>query len=332
MLRSSIALILLALAASCGGKARSTSNTIPDSKLDASADPVAAPGAATEAPTPAAPTAPAAPAGPIKVAFAASQATVKLLSPGKGKRAPLRMAPTAAGKQQVEWLMDAVISQAPTGQTAQTVTMPTVVLVGTGEVTAVGADGVATYRTVIDAIDARAVPGQSIAPESIKSQVVSLTGMVVDGSVAPGGATGATTYVIEKPVAETAGAIESLRLMLPTWVPLPTEPIGVGAQWEVSLPVELNGIATTHVTVYKLVSRTASTAVLSGVTKVQGANQNLQDVEVSEISGQGTVSATLETGKLYPKLKRDVSTKVRLKQGSEDVTITMQIGSGFDPK
>jgi hypothetical protein len=335
MLRSSIALTLLAIAVSCGGPSKPSSNTVPEGKLDPGA--ATAPVDATATPAPAAPAAPAppppaAPTGPIKVAFDASKATVKLINPGKGKRTPLRLAPKAATKQAVELLMDAVIEQGATGQPGQTVTMPTVVLAGTGEVTAVASDGTATYHTVIETVDARTRPDQSLPADAIKAQIISLAGMVIDGSVAPSGLTGTTTYMIEKPTAATAGAIESLKLMLPTWVPLPTQPIGVGAQWQVSSPAEFNGIATTQLTTYKLVARTATAITITGETKVEGGNQSLQGVEVSDISGQGKLEVTIDPSKLYPKMTSTVSTKVRLKQGTEDVTITMQIGSGFAPK
>jgi hypothetical protein len=335
MLRLSAVLASLVCAVACGGSSGSTANTIPDSKLDpagAGTDTPAAPPPAPEEAKPAAPAPPPEPTGPVTVVFEASKPDVKLLSPGKGARAVLRVDAKAASKQQVELVMDATIEQTPAGQPAQTVTMPSVVLRGAGEVTEVAADGVATYRTVIEGVDARAQPKQTIPPEALKAQINSLAGMTIDGTVAAAGSTGATTYKIEKPERGTAGAIESLKLMLPTWVPLPAVPVGVGAQWRVTVPTEINGIATTQTTTYKLVSRSKTSAVISGEIEVSGANQTLQGVEVSEISGAGHLDATFAPGKLYPALKRTVSTKVRLKQGTEDVTIDMRLGSAFEPK
>lgn len=320
----------LAPSTGCGGKGGS-SNTIPESQLEPAAEPVTPAPAATPTPTPA-PAPPAAPPPPLQVSIEPSAATIKLLSAGKGTRAKLRLSLAASAKQQVELLMDAVIEQAPTGQPAQKVIMPTVVLAGTGEVTAVGGDGAATYRTVIDSVDVRDRPNQTLPAADVKSRLGTLIGMKIDGTVAAAGAAGATTYLIEKPEADTAGAIESLKMMLPTWVPLPEEAIGVGARWTVTLPVLWNGIATSQTTTYKLVSRTATAAVISGEIKITGADQKLQDVAVSNITGSGQVEATLEAGKLYPKLKRTSSTSVRLMQGTDGVVITMQVGSAFEPK
>lgn len=326
---------LLALAAllgsACGGSGKQ-SNTIPESQLTPDPAP-ATPEPTPPAPAPAPPPAPPEePAGPLQISIEASNATVKLVSAGKGAKAPLRFAPKAAAKQQVELLMDAVITQTPSGKPPEVVTMPTVVLAGTGEVTAVAADGVATYHAVIDAVDARDRPNQTIPASEIKPRLGSLTGMKIDGTVSAAGATGATTYVIEKPEASTAGAIESLKLMLPTWLPLPAEPVGTGAQWQVTTPVLFNGIATTQVTTYKLVSRNAKGTVISGETKVEGADQAINGVQISKISGSGRVDATFAPGKLYPKLTRTVSTKIHLQQGGEDVEIDMQVGSAFAPK
>lgn len=335
-LRSTVASSLFALSAllgsACGGSGK-PSNTIPESQL--TPDP-ATPAPVEPAPAPAPeatpPAEPPAPAGPLQVSIEASNATVKLLSAGKGGRTPLRLGTKAGTKQQVEMVMDAVITQTPAGKPAEVVTMPTVVLAGTGEVTAVDQDGVATYHAVIDAVDARDRPSQTIPAAEIKPRLASLTGMKIDGTVSAAGATGATTYVIETPEESTAGAIDSLKLMLPTWVPLPAEPVGAGAQWQVTAPVLFNGIATTQVTTYKLVSRNARGIVISGETAVSGVDQSINGVQVSKISGSGRIDATFEAGKLYPKLKRTVSTKIHLQQGGEDVAIDMQVGSAFEPK
>jgi hypothetical protein len=333
-LRSTVAsslFALCALSAACGGSSK-PSNTIPEAQL--APDQTPAPAEPPPAPAPAAepPPAPAPPAGPLQISIEASSATVKLLSPGKGARARLRLSPKAASKQQVDLVMEAVITQTPAGKPAEVVTMPTVVLAGTGEVTAVDKDGVAIYHAVIDAVDARDRPNQTIPASEMKPRLSSLTGMKIDGSVSATGATGATTYVIEQPQESTAGAIDSLKLMLPTWLPLPAEPVGNGAQWEVTAPVLFNGIETTQVTTYKLVARTAKSITISGETKVSGQDQAINGVQIKQISGGGKVEATFEVGKLYPKLKRTVSTTIHLQQGGEDVAIDMQVGSAFEPK
>ena len=50
-------------------------------------------------PKPAEPAPPPVPTGPLEVKVAATQTTVKLVSPGKGKRVPLRLTPKAGAKQ-----------------------------------------------------------------------------------------------------------------------------------------------------------------------------------------------------------------------------------------
>jgi hypothetical protein len=191
---------------------------------------------------------------------------------------------------------------------------------------------VATFHAVIDRVDARDVPAQKLTPDEIRPYLASLTGMTIDGTVSAAGKAGDTTYAVEKPEPSTREAIESVKLLLPTWVPLPAEPVGTGATWEVSVPVVINSVATTHVTTYKLVSRSAKGMTISGETKVSGADQPLQGAEVSKIAGSGRVDATFEAGKLYPKLKRTSSTKLHLKLGSEEVDIEMNMGSAFAPR
>ena len=109
-------------------------------------------------------------------------------------------------------------------------------------------------------------------------------------------------------------------------------PSSLAARWEVSQPVEINNIATVQVTTFTLRGRTGTTMTIAGETKVVGLDQKLGDVQVSDISGQGTVELVVDTAKLYPRMKRTVSTKMRLRQGAEDVTVMMQLGSAFAPK
>lgn len=330
MLRYRLFAVLSLALFACGGKSK-PDNTIPESKLDPAATPTEpvepAPPPTTE-PTEPAPPPP--PTEPVKVTIEASQAKVKLLRPGTGARAVLRVTPAAGSKQNVTLVMDAQIEQGATGQPAQKVVMPSVRLGCAGEVTAVGGDGAITYRTALSSIKAAAVAGQSAEPAEIEQQLTALTGMVIDGALSASSQPGATVYTIDKPNQGTAMAIESLRLMLPTWAPLPTEPIGLGAQWEVSQPVVINNIATTQTTVFTLKGKAGTTATISGEVKVTGAAQKLGDVDVSDITGGGKVELVLDTGKLYPKQKRDVSTKIRLRQGTEDVTVVMSLGSAFE--
>lgn len=320
-------LLALALLA-CGGKSK-PDNTIPESKLDPAATPTEPVEPAAPAP-PAEPPPPPPPAEPVKVTLEASQAKVKLLKPGTGARAVLRVAPGAGSKQNVTLVMDAQIEQGPTGQAGQKVVMPTVRLGCAGEVSAVGGDGALTYRAALTSIKAAAVAGQSAEPAEIEQQLTALTGMVIEGGLSASSLPGATVYTIDKPNQGTAMALESLRLMLPTWAPLPTEPIGLGAQWEVSQPVVINNIATTQTTVFTLKGKAGTTATIAGEVKVSGAAQKLGDVDVSDITGGGKVELVLDTSKLYPKMKRDVSTKIRLRQGAEDVTVVMSLGSAFE--
>ena len=343
MLRSCLATFLLALAA-CGGKSKPSDTTIPESKLDSAApteveDAPAGSGGAGEAPAGAGGGSqeelreqPTTPPPPVEVTIEASKATIKLLAPGSGKRAPLRLAPASGASQLVDLVMDAVIEQTPAGGSVEKVTMPTVVLTGKGDVKTLATDGVITYQTSITGVDAREAVGQSVAPQAIKAQLTSLVGMVIDGTLSAAALPGATKYTVATPNESTVGAIESVRLMLPTWLPLPTEPVALGARWEVSQPVEINNIATVQVTTFTLRGRTGTTMTIAGETKVVGLDQKLGDVQVSDISGQGTVELVVDTAKLYPRMKRTVSTKMRLRQGAEDVTVMMQLGSAFAPK
>lgn len=335
MLRNRLAVTLLVLAA-CGGRSKSSDNTIPESKLtpDPPGDPAPAEAAPATPPAPAEPQTPPAPMKlePVSLTLDAVQATVKLTKPGTGKRAPLRLAPAAGAKQEIDLVMEAVIEQAPAGAAAEKVVMPQVVLGGTSEVKTLGSDGLITYHTAITATDARDAAGQTVPPEAIEKQLASINTMVIDGTLSAASLPGTATYHVPTPDPSTAGALDSLHLMLPNWVPLPSEPVALGAQWQVTQPVVINSIATTQVTTYTLRGRSGTVATIAGDIKVTGEQQSLGEVTVSDIGGQGTVELVVDTAKLYPRMKRSVTTTMRLRQGAEDVTVTMQLGSAFQPR
>src|SRR5215831_603979 len=96
--------LFAALAAACGASKPPPTAPLPPDKPAAATPAAPSPEAAEVAKQ--AEIKPAAPSGPVEIKFPAPQTTVKIVSDGKGKKAPLRYTPKQGARQAVEVAMD----------------------------------------------------------------------------------------------------------------------------------------------------------------------------------------------------------------------------------
>ncbi len=239
---------------------------------------------------------------PVELTLPALPPTVKLVSSGKGKKAKLVYVPTAGAKQQIKILSTVASSQALGDQT-DTVNIPTLVVVADVKTKTVGADGTAEFAGVVTSADALDVPNSTVPVADFKRDLITtVPGMTITGSVAANGAAGELKLRIEKPDKSSVGAMQLVKLALPTWPVLPSEAVGVGAKWTVTVKTLLQDkVEVSLVTTYELVSRGTGTWVVKGATKVSGAEQTLEGAAtVGKIGGSGTSEATVTAGTVFP--------------------------------
>lgn len=306
MLRASLLLaFVVPLVVACGNKSKGPPLApLPPDEPTAAATPDAAV-AEPEEPTPP-------PAlGPIEATIPTNEVAVKLVSPGKGKRVALKLAPKPGTKQQVELVLDFSLTQsAEVGGTKQSQTdvVPTVVLGGEGEAKAVGADGAVEYALAIAKTDARETPGSQVPIDKFRGIMTSLVGLTFSGKVGANGATSPVSVKLEKPGEASAQVIDLVGLTLPVWPPLPAEPVGVGAKWQATSPLKLAGrLDVTQTIDYELVSYKNNTWTIKGKIKITGADQMMQGGRITKIAGSGTHEITLVDGALYPTHKRELA-------------------------
>jgi hypothetical protein len=339
---------IVAALAACGGKsAKSTTPPPPLPETEAKpeeAKPEAKVAKSEEK-------APPVPQGPIELTVPVPTTTVKLVSPGKGKRTALRLAPKAGAKQQVELTIDLLSKQtAPQelGGDAETA-LPTLVLNEEIEVKSVDDKGKAEYVATVNTADVRD-SGKFAADKlpKLREIIASLAGLTITGTVDSNGTASDLKLRLEKPQAGSAIALTiiqtaAMRAALPPWPVLPSEPVGVGAKWQVSHPStqtldEKVAIAMTETTDYELVSRATQTWTVKGGVKVSGTDQEITSpqgtAKLSKIGGSGNVDATISNGALYPKLKTQVSSEftVGMSNTSGTVVFSMTQGVEISPK
>ncbi|MBS1118145.1 MAG: hypothetical protein H6Q90_373 [Deltaproteobacteria bacterium] len=282
------------------------------------------------------------PQGPVEVKIPAAKVTVKLVSPGKGKRTALHYTGKLGVKQQVELAMDFASTTSQGGQT-QDQSVPTIVLLGDSETKSVDKDGKSDYAFTVTSTDARDVKGATGAPpaEKFKVALEALMGLSIGGSVTANGTLGEMTLRIEKPTELSVGALELIRLTMPTWPILPTEPVGVGAKWQSTTVHKLaDRLDVTQVTSYEVVAQKGNTWTIKGTTKVSGSDQDVDGGRISGISGSGTSTVALADGALYPTYKGSVETKFSATEPKKDpkdpatekVEFKITVGGAVTPK
>ena len=312
-------LVFVLAAAACGGSPKPTTTPPPlegsaegpgeETKTEAKAD-------SKDEKPPASPPEPAEPPpGPLDMIVAAPKVTVKLVSPGKGKRVAVKVAPKVGDKQPVELALDftsrvTAPPEAPEKMRGtQEQIAPTVVLVGDAEVKSVDAGGTAEYELTVAATDARDVVGQQVPTELMKKVVASLSKLKIGGTVAVNGVGSDLKLHLDLGDRDAANALGLVRMeVLPSWPVLPTEPIGVGAKWQVTATSKLaEQVDLTQTTDYELVKHEGKTWTIKGTTKVSGTEQQVDTATLSNIAGSGTVDVAMVDGALYPTMKAQLS-------------------------
>jgi hypothetical protein len=338
--------LLLIAAMSCGGKSKPVNAPPlpPDKSEDKPAegkvagDPEGTEGKLGGEPAP--------PAGPVEETISAPDMKVKLVSAGKGKKAPLKFTPKAGTKQQVEVALDFSEHQsAPKefgGDSDNSV--PTVVLVGNTEVKSVDPAGKAEYVVTVTGTDVRDATGKLPAAdlEKFKGAVAALEGLTISGTIDATGTQGDIKLRVEKPKAGTQEAIQLVRVALPVWPMLPSEPVGIGAKWEVTRTAKVvDKVNVTNTTEFELKDHKGEIWTIAGTTKVSGTDQSVDDAKLTNIGGKGAVDVALADGALYPKLASTLDTGFTVtasapgpdgKPMNATLTVSLKQGAQITPK
>ena len=326
-----VSLVLVASLVACGGGGKKQTNLAPlpadDKPAEAKVEPK------KEEPTPEPPK----PLPPLEVKVEVPAVTVKLVSAGKGKKAPLKYTAKAGAKQQVEVVMSFAQTASVDGQSEAQV-VPTIVLAGEAETKSVDATGKADYALAVASTDARDVEGAAVPVDQFKLALASLAGLVISGSVDANGTTAETRMRIEKPDRLSAGALDLIKITFPSWPVLPKEPIGVGAKWQTTSNNTLRaapgdkGIEMTHVTSYELVSKAGSTYTIKSKTTVTGKDQEYKGGKISKINGTGTSEIKLDEGALYPTSTGTIETNLTASEGTKAMQLAFKIGGSINAK
>jgi hypothetical protein len=236
------------------------------------------------------------PAPPAKVAhdakISASEAKVKLVSAGTGKKQKLAIVGAVGAKTPVDITIGVGVKQGPQDQT-----LPAIVLHGDAEVSTADKTQ-AAYRIAVSGVEAKDIAGESRPPNFDKT-VANLIGLAISGTVNANGSIG--DVALHHDAVDPTGIelIEEVVVpgYLPMWPVLPAEAVGAGAKWQVTATRLLREKLAFEVTTdYELVSVSAKGFEVKGTVSLAGKEQDVDGAKVGQIGGGGAFTCKIDNG------------------------------------
>lgn len=262
---------------------------------------------------------------PQLLVYTPAPAKLTLLSSGTGPAAPLRLTPVRGRKQYVRMTYGQDLVHTPAGQAPGPLRGVSLSLDGITEATALDERGDLRYVTAIE---------KSELTDAGETARDTLAGAKIEGAASTIGAT-SRTQVSPPPGRFTAEGLDPAHKALATWLILPRDPVGVGAQWEVVTREPWIDGEIELLTRYTLKARTATSASISGELKVLAVTF-ASSRQLLSFTSYGKLEATLTQGRLYPQLERalrvEVKSRERVGQISPvdvEASLTVDVHHGF---
>jgi hypothetical protein len=253
---------------------------------------------------------------------------VTVVERGDGPRTELRYALTTGDEQLVKMRVLTRISQQVGDQPARSGSSPAIDFDIRTTVTEVAADGVISATYVYEAVDVSDGSGS----EQVLEQIEPIVGLVGTLTMTDQGQV-LTSEVTPPPDADEAiiNLIEQLSGQASALtVPLPTEKVGKGAQWNAKSETALNGITLQQRTAYELTSSKGTRVELTS-TLVQRAKRQTytdpgtgEEVELLSSDGEGDGESSVRLDRLMP-VESEAHVQVRQKLRADGQRISQTV-------
>ncbi len=183
--------------------------------------------------------------------------------------------------------------------------VPTIVLTIVYVVEAVMPTGQLVLRATIEEVKALDMPDLKVSAASLNGPLSKLTGLVIHSVLSPNGrVTSSKVDSGGKTLApEMSEQIESLvQSFESTMMALPDEPVGAGAVWRNSRPIEQKGLRLKAVNSVSLLAVKGDAIEYSLDTEIHGDDQTIKEADISidvkDVIGNGGGKGTIDLGKL----------------------------------
>ena len=237
-------------------------------------------------------------------------ARIKLLDPGAEPRKVLRLHPQPGDKESMVITMKIGMAVTAGDLPEQAVKLPTMKLVMDAAVKDVGTNGDISYDIMTsDANVAEEPDVVAQVAEAMKNAAAGMKGIGGKGTLSSRGVNLNTD--IKAPEGADPQVNQFVDQMKETMshvsVPLPEEPVGAGAKWEVKMPVKSQGITLTQTETYELASLdgergTAKTTITQTASRQKIDNPMVpgSKVDLTKMTGNGTSEGTFDLTRILP--------------------------------
>ena len=272
----------------------------------------------------------------VKPATALGQ--VKLLDAGTEPRKVLRLHPKPGDKQTIGMTMTISMGTKMGDAETPAIKMPPITMTMDTTVKDVSTDGDITYDMVMGDATVGEDPGVMPAvAAAMKAALGNIKGVTGTGTISSRGV--AKRADIKMPATADPGMSQTMSQMKDAFsrmsVPLPQEPVGIGAKWEVHQPVKSQGMTIDQTATYQLVTLDGDRCVAKTTLAQHAANQKIQNstmpglkLDLTKMTGSATGEMTFDLTQLMPpKGNTEDHTEIAMAMnaGGKPQTMTMQM-------
>jgi hypothetical protein len=252
---------------------------------------------------------------------------VTVLSTGSGPKRPLRYKAAAGSKERIDLRMEASMSMAMEGMGELNDDAPTPITMTMDiDVTNVAANGdITSTFTFVDA----SMEGPGLPPGTFDA-IRGVTGTI---TMSDRGLVRAMSFEGAKglnPMIDQLMSSSGLDRMSP---PLPEEPLGVGAKWEVTQAVESGGMRIDQQSTYEITAMDAASVTMAMTVRQSAASQALTppgmppgvQTTLMSMDGTGTGRMTLADGSLVPRTDMSIDSQMTMDVSAEGQSMRMSM-------
>jgi len=269
-----------------------------------------------------------------------SSTQVKLLEPGSEPRKALRFHPKAGDKQSMVMTMKMGMAVKVGDMPEQAIKLPAMKLVMDMTVKDVASSGDITYDIVTSDASISDEPDViAQVAEAMKNAVGGMKGIGGTGTISSRGISkGTDIKVPEGADPQVKQFVDQMKeTMSRVASPLPEEPVGAGAKWEIKMPIKSQGMTLNQTATYELVSLEGDRGSAKTSVTQTASNQKIQNpmmpgtkVDLTKLTGHGTGQLTFDLAQILPpeasvEFHQDMATSTTAVNSSQKQTMDMKM-------
>ncbi|GAB4183096.1 MAG: hypothetical protein Fur006_19670 [Coleofasciculaceae cyanobacterium] len=259
-----------------------------------------------------------------------AQNRLKLLNTGTEPRQPLRLKPAENAKQTAQMTMIIDMEMSVGGKTLPVPAPPSMQMTMESNVTKLDANG--DIHVNISYLDSDVVADASTPPglvNAMRSQLKQLVGMSTSAILDNQGNTKQVKFNYPEGLDPNTKQMmeQMLNSIQQTSLPVPSEPVGVGAKWQFPNSFAVNGMTFNPITTCELVELKDNVATLQVNIEQQADLQKINlpglpantSVNLKSFASQGNGQVTIALDRILP-IRSNMSVNTNMKMAVKDAT------------